>query len=166
MRSRSSPSSKLTQRRQTVPCLTVMSLHRNRSLSVISSLQREGLTVGQTLASQSYIGFVGVREGLVAEMASALLVVRFEKESRDGLGWGLGVGAWMTKPKRGRGRRNIDVKGPYVFKDTESIHFCGPLSDAGFHVAQAPHLPRRTLNSSSSLSPPPKCWMVLRLQAR
>lgn len=32
-------------------------------------------------------------------MASALLIVRFENESRDGLGRGLGVGALRTKAK-------------------------------------------------------------------
>lgn len=36
--------------------------------------------MGQTLAFQSYIGFVGVREGLAAKMASALLMVMFENK--------------------------------------------------------------------------------------
>lgn len=36
--------------------------------------------MGQTLAFQSYISFVGVREGLAAKMASALLIVRFENK--------------------------------------------------------------------------------------
>lgn len=69
-----------------------------------------------------------------------------------------------TKPKRGRRLRNIDGRGPYVFKNTETSISAGPLhtplSETGFHVAQVPNLPvysRRTLNSSSLLSPPPKC---------
>lgn len=77
----------------------------------------------------------------------------------------------MTKPKNVRQNKNevedcviLMGEGLMYLKTLKASISAGPLhtplSETGFHVAQVPNLPvysRRTLNSSSLLSPPPKC---------